>query len=108
MPVLLNKDGKKMVDVCQKCSNYGYYQIGFKGSDEAMQMFCACPIGKELSKLTAKWRIEDIKRVVDRLIPKLEDIKAKLIKPDEAGKLLVEVIDELNGLQKKSNEALKK
>ena len=99
--------GEKQVIVCSKCTNYGYYEIGISESVKKANMFCACPIGQGLKRISVEWRLNDIKVLVDNILPRIVKAKDILATPTEAGKILDELIQEIDELVKRSEKALR-
>ena len=99
--------GERQVKVCSKCNNYGYYEIGISGKVERANMFCACPIGQGLKRISIEWRLNDIKVLVNNILPRIIKVKSKLAIPTEASKTLNELIQEIKELVKRSKKALR-
>jgi len=72
-----------------------------------MMMFCACPVGQGLKKLSIEWRLKDMKTMAANIQPRLEEARSKLHLPTEAGKILDSLMDDIDDLIKKSAKALK-
>ena len=92
---------------CKLCKNYGYYGVSISNRKEKMQMFCACPIGQALKRLSIEWRMNDIKVILDDILPRLRVIKNNLHEPSKAGTMVDALEKDLEGLLKKSQKALK-
>lgn len=104
---LIGQKAQKIEKPCDRCNNYGYYNIGTDKKEELMQMFCACPIGKELQKLSIEWRMSDLIGYSDNILSRLNVIKARLNEPEKAGKFIDELKKDLEELVKKGKEAIK-
>lgn len=104
---ILGADGKPIENNCEKCKNYGYYQVGAK-KDEAMQMFCECSIGLELRKIGIQWRLSDLKNLMEDIIPRLAVIKEKTSEnPEKAKEFINNLSKDLEGIKEKAEKSLK-
>ena len=97
---------KNEVIVCDRCRNYGYYDIGIIESTKKTLMFCLCPIGKGLRKLSIEWRLNDLQGLLSDVMPRLNLTKDKLAKPDEAGRILDCLMEDLEKVKEKLEKAL--
>lgn len=100
--------GGETVQVCARCNNYGYYQVGVEKRKETVQMFCSCPVGQALKGIAIEWRAGDMKLMAEAVLEKLKEVKDSLHEPSRAGKLLEETIKELKDTIKKCEGITKK
>lgn len=104
---ILNALGEEIVHACKKCRNYGYYNVDTKQGDKSVFFFCDCPAGEELKKISIEWRLNDLRTVVDNIIPRLDIIKERLSEPDKAKEFINALKEDLQRLKEKAEQGLK-
>lgn len=99
-------DGK-CKEYCKRCKNYGYYEVGVSKSIEKLQMFCACEVGQRLKRLKIEWDLKLIVSIGDDTLTRLRVIKNRLHEPSKAGNFLDSLIEDIEILKKRTENALK-
>lgn len=94
---------------CAKCSGKGYYHMMYKaesGSEEkSMMMYCVCEDGLQLRQIMLDTRLADLSAFAKEVLPRIEKIERELHKPDEAGKDLKALQDDIRLLMSKVEKA---
>lgn len=98
--------GEKKIEVCPRCRNYGYYEIGISGSREKAQMFCACLIGQNLKRMKIQWEFTLLNQIAEDTHARLRIIKNSLHEPNKASKFIDVLLEDIGNLQKRTHEAL--
>lgn len=100
-----------MLVKCDKCDKRGYYELLAKvetGQEaKSMVMFCKCENGQRLREITIDFRLNDISSFADEVLPRLKKAQEVLHKPEEAGKILKELQDEIESLVLRIKESAK-
>ena len=92
-------------EICERCRNYGYYKITINKQKQVMQMFCRCPIGQALKRLSIEWRLKDIEVIADNILPRLNILKHK--DKEQAIPVINALIEDIEKLVNGANKALK-
>lgn len=106
---------EKPVEICKRCKNRGYYPVLVKRESvgpsteppETSVMFCVCDSGRQLRQITIEFRLADLEDLCSIILPIVEKAKGSLHKPEEAGKELQALYDQLTGLLNRLTEAAK-
>ena len=93
--------------ICSRCKNHGFYEMLAKqDTGQNLKMFCVCPFGKEIRELTLELRLNDLDNLAKSLLPKIQEAREKLHAPEEANKLLEEVINEVTDIMQATEKVL--
>ena len=92
---------KLKLEMCEKCHNRGYYQLIVSGNQGAAEMFCVCVNGIKLRNLTNAFRLNDLKEFSKSVLPRIEKAHSQLHIPEEAGKELLSLKQEIQDVLEK-------
>lgn len=96
---------------CTKCDGKGYYHMMYKAEggkpEESMMMFCSCKDGLQFRQISVDMRLADMKAFANEVLPRIEKAEKALHTPDEAGKELKSLKDDIQELLKKVEQSTK-
>ena len=96
---------------CPKCEQRGYYELLVKaeaGQDQkSMVMFCKCENGARFREITIDFRLNDLSSFADEVLPMVKKARETLHKPEESGKILKELEDQIQALLTRIKESAK-
>lgn len=94
---------------CKRCGNKGYthllYKAGENGETQSMFTFCTCDGGKQLRQITVDFRLADLASFAKEILPRLDKAKGLLHNPEEAGKEIQLLQNEIRNLMSKVEKA---